>query len=296
MRRRYKRAKRWLVYALARSLGAVLLVLPMPLALWLGRITGRIAFFVDAPGRRRAIAQAAASLGLEEEAARRLARAAYASIGMVAVEVAMLPRIRRRFESYVELPEPDLEVLKSAYAEGRGVVFVTGHVGNWELLAQRILRSGFDGATVARDAPNPFIGRWLVEQRRAGALETINRGEPRAARKILGALKRGALLGVLVDQDTRVQSVHVPFFGRPAATPIAAAQLALKRRAPVIAGFITRKPAGGHRIRLTRLALDDMDEVEATALFTREIEAAIRAQPAEWVWFHDRWKTPPSQA
>ena len=174
------------------------------------------------------------------------------------------------------------------------MVFVTGHVGNWELLAQRILRSGFEGATVARDAPNPFIGRWLEAERAAGALETINRGDPTAARKILGALKRGALLGVLLDQDTKVQSIHVPFFGRPAATPVAAAELALRRNAPVIAGFITRKTRG-HRIRLMRVALDDLDVAGATALFSRLIEQAIREQPTEWVWFHDRWRTlPPS--
>src|SRR5687767_12554746 len=204
----YKRAKRWLVYAAARTAASILQLLPLPLSLALGRLVGRIAYLVDAAGRTRALRQIAEALQVDAERAIEIARTAYANVGMVAAEIAMLPRIRRRFEEYVELPEPDLELLRSAYAEGRGVVFVTGHVGNWELLAQRILRSGFDGATVARDAPNPFIGRWLEAERAAGALETINRGDPRAARKILGALKRGALLGVLLDQDTKVQSIH----------------------------------------------------------------------------------------
>jgi KDO2-lipid IV(A) lauroyltransferase len=289
----YKRAKRWMVYALARTSALVLGLLPLAVSLAIGRALGRIAHLFDRPGRMRAIAQIEAALSVPPDEARRIARAAYANIGMVAAEIAMLPRIRRRFTAYVELPEQDLRLLREAYDRGAGVVFVTGHVGNWELLAQRILLSGFDGATVARDAPNPFIGRWLERQRAAGSLVTINRGEPRAARKILAALKRGALLGVLMDQDTRVQSVHVPFFGRPAATPIAAAQLALRRNAPVVAGFITRKPSGGHRIRLERLDISGLDTTSATALFTKVIEEAIRAQPEEWVWFHDRWKTPP---
>ena len=293
MRRSLKRAKRWLVYLLARSAALLLLLLPLPVVLAIGRGLGDLVYLFDRRGRRRALSQIRRSLAVDPEEAERIARACYLSIGMVAVEIAVLPRIRRRFEEYVQLPEEDLVLLREAYAEGRGVVFVTGHLGNWELLAQRILRSGFEGATVAREAPNRFIGRWLVEQRRKGSLETINRGDPKAARKILSALKRGALLGVLLDQDTKVQSVHVPFFDRLAATPIAAAQLALRRDAPVIAGFITRTERG-HRVQLTRVNVSHLDPEGATALLTEIIEGAIRAHPEEWVWFHDRWKTPPS--
>lgn len=298
--RRYKRAKRWLVYAVARLTAAFLLVMPLSWALAFGRLVGRIAGAVDRSARGRAVANLCASLGLDRTDAERLAGEVFANAGMVAVEIALLPRLRRRFAAYVELPDEDLSVLKEAYDVGRGVLFVTGHVGNWELLAQRVLYEGFDAATVARDAPNPYLGRWLVARRAEGKLETINRGDPGAARKILGALKRGALLGLLIDQDTRVQSVHVPFFGRPAATPVAAAELALRRGAPVVAGFIHRRPGGGHRVRLERISLDDLksapkeDRVrEATARFTRAIEDAIRESPAEWVWFHARWKTPP---
>jgi KDO2-lipid IV(A) lauroyltransferase len=289
--RAYKRAKRWIVYALARIAALFLALFPMRLSLALGRIAGRLAYRFDRSGRTRAIAQIEASLSVPTEEAKSIAKAAYANIGMVAAEIAMLPRIRSRFSEYVELSEEDVSLLRQAYQRGEGVVFVTGHIGNWELLAQRILQSGFDGATIARDLPNVFISRWLAEQRAAGSLETINRGEPKAARKILAALKRGALLGVLLDQDTKVQSVHVPFFGRPAATPIAAAQLALRRNAPVIAGFIARKPDGGHRIRLARVDIEHLDTTSATALFTKLIEDAIRAHPTEWVWFHDRWKS-----
>jgi KDO2-lipid IV(A) lauroyltransferase len=272
----------------------VLSLLPFCAALFLGRILGRVAFLVDRRGRDRAVSQIRAALGLPDPEARGLAARSYASIGMVAVEIGILPRIRRVFSTYVELADADAAVLREAYALGRGVVFVTGHVGNWELLAQRILLDGYDGATVAREAPNPFIGAWLERRRSEGRLETINRGEPRAARRILAALKRGALLGVLMDQDTKVESIHVPFFGRPAATPIAAARLAIRGDVPVVAGFI-RRTAGGHRIALERVDLTGIDDVgRATALFTRRIEEAIRRAPEEWVWFHDRWKTPPA--
>jgi KDO2-lipid IV(A) lauroyltransferase len=293
-RRAYKRAKRFAVYMLARFAALLLLALPLRISIALGRLAGKVAYLFDRKGRTKALAQIEAALALSPDEAKRIARAAYANIGMVAAEIAMLPRIRRRFEKYVELPEEDLGMLREAYAIGAGVVFVTGHVGNWELLAQRIILAGFDGATVARDAPNPYIGRWLEQERSAGSLETINRGDPRSARKILAALKRGALLGVLLDQDTKVQSVHVPFFGRPAATPIAAAQLALRRNAPVVAGFIARKPEGGHRIRLARVDVGSLDATAATARFTALIEEAIRSNPTEWVWFHDRWRTPPA--
>lgn len=299
-RRTYKRVKRWLLYAGARLAAMLLSLMPLSWGLAVGRLLGRIAGAVDASARRRAVDHLRASLGMDDGSVNRLARRVFENAGMVAVEIALLPRIRRRFREYVELPEEDLRLLREAYDQQKGVVFVTGHVGNWELLAQRVTYEGFEAATVARDAPNPYVGRWLVARRAEGNLETINRGEPAAARKILRTLKRGALLGLLIDQDTRVQSVHVPFFGRPAATPVAAAELALRRRTPVVAGFIQRRPTGGHRIRLERIPLDDLEGAakiaavqEATARFTRAIEAAIRESPAEWVWFHPRWKTPP---
>lgn len=296
-RRARKRAKRWLVFQLARFGAALIGALPIRWALALGRFVGRVARRLDSTGRRRAEAQLLERLGVDAAEARRLSVGVYENAGMIAAEIAHLPRLAKRLDAYVTLEDEDRRLLEVASEEGRGVIFVTGHLGNWELLAQRIAQAGFDAVTLARGSPNPYLGAWVVERRKRGGLATINRGDPRAARDMLSAMKRGALLGVLLDQDTKVPSVHVPFFGAPASTPVAAAELALRRNAPIVTGFIRRRDDGvGHEVRLARYDAPEGPEdkaarVEAiTADLTRRIEDAIRASPTEWVWFHARWK------
>lgn len=296
-RRSRKRAKRWVVYQLARFAAGLIALLPYGLALWLGRNIGRVAAMLDGKGRRRAEQQLAERLDLDEREAKQKAREVYENIGMVAIEIAMMPRLIAKLPDVVALPEEDQRILEAAVAEKRGVIFVTGHVGNWELLAQRVIGAGHDGVTLARKSPNPFLGDWIVRRRALGGLTTINRGDKRAAREMLSAMKRGALLGVLLDQATNVPSVDVPFFGAPAKTPVAAAELALRRGAPIVMGFIRRgaNPTQ-HEVRLERLEFEPGDGPKeervrnVTALLTERIETAVRAAPAEWVWFHDRWR------
>lgn len=287
-----KRVKRWLVYVAVRSIAAVLGVLPVRWALGIGAFFGLAAYFIDRSDRARAIAQIASSLGIPRPAARAVARRVFANVGRVAAEIAILPRLD--LSTYVEFPSSSLEAVSSALSLGRGAMFISAHLGSWELLAQRIAHEGFDAATFAKKSSNPWLGDWLVARRAIGRLETINRGDRRAPRQMIAALKRGAILGALIDQDTRVDSVHVPFFGTPAATPIAPAELAIRSKLPVLVGFISRKPGGvGHTISIERVELP-ADAREATALLTAKIEAAIRRSPSEWVWFHARWKTPPA--
>jgi KDO2-lipid IV(A) lauroyltransferase len=287
-RKKLKKAKRWLVYALVRSLVFLLALFPLRFVVLLGAFFGRIAYLVDGSDRRRAIAQLRDSLQLSQEEAQRVARRVFANVGRVAVELAVLPSID--LERYVELPESERVKIAEAMSGGKGALFITGHVGSWELLAQRVARAGFDAVTFAKKASNPYLGEWLVARRAEGKLETINRGDAKAPRQMIAALKRGALLGALIDQDTKVESVHVPFFGKPASTPVVPAKLALRSKLPVLTGFIERKPDGsGHRVRIERVELPG-EATAATALLTQKIEDAIRARPDEWVWFHARWK------
>ena len=301
-KKKLKRARRYLVYLLVRALTAPISLLPLPWALALGRALGRLAALLAVGPRRRAEAQLVEALQLGPREASRTARACFAHMGMVAVELLLLPRLLPRLEALVELPEDARAIFAEVRAEGRGGLLVTGHVGSWELLAQRLIREA-PGATLARRSPNPFLGDWLVRRRRLGGLETINRGDPQAARRMLGVLKRGELLGVLLDQDTKVDSIHAPFFGRPAATPVAAAELALRRKLPIVTAFIHRRPGGRHAITVERLRFepdptaDHQANVRSlTSALNAEIERAIRAAPSEWVWFHARWKTPEAAA
>ena len=200
--------------------------------------------------------------------------------------------------SYVHLNPEDQEKINQALEEKKGAIIVSAHLGNWELLAQRMVSAGFPSSTLARLNPNPYLGKWIVRQRARFGLNVIDRSEANAARRVLTALNENHLVGFLIDQDTRVQSKHVPFFGRPASTPIGAAQFALRKDIPVFTAFMSREKKG-HRITLRRIPLEEFKSqskddaiLSLTAEMTADIEKAVRESPEQWMWFHERWKTP----
>ncbi|HEY0839807.1 MAG TPA: lysophospholipid acyltransferase family protein, partial [Vulgatibacter sp.] len=171
---------------------------------------------------------------------------------------------------------------------------------NWELLFRRIVTSGRPAYAVGAELSHG--GLTAIVEKVRGPGRTIWRGAEGASRKLLRAFREDAFLAMLIDQDTKVQGVFVPFFGHLAHTPRAAADLARRTGAGVVTVFIHRKPGGGHRIAARRIewtpgADADRDAVALTAAMTAAIEEAIRASPHEWVWMHRRWKTRPgSQA
>ncbi|WP_350356873.1 lysophospholipid acyltransferase family protein, partial [Escherichia coli] len=137
--------------------------------------------------------------------------------------------------------------------------------------------------------------------RARGGVRSIWRGQEGAARAMLRALRSGEILGILIDQDTRVQSLFVPFFGELAATPRAAADLAIRPGASVVTGFCHRV-GEGYQLSMEEVPVPQAGDREAAALeltaaLSSRIEAAIRRTPEQWVWMHQRWKTrPPTDA
>ena len=292
-----KRLKRWLVYVLARGVIGLWNILPFPFAFWLGKILGRVGFYCVLGPRARAQKQMAEALNLTPRESRRCTKELFEHCGMLAVELAMLPRLHSRLTEYVYFSKEDESEVAAALKKGKGAVVVSAHLGNWELLAQRMVVAGFSSSTLARLNPNPYLGHWIVRQRASFGLNVIDRSETNAARRVLGAFKKNHLVGFLIDQDTRVQSTHVPFFGRLASTPIGAAQFALRRNIPVFAMFVHRENRR-HRIVMKTIPVEEFhekpepDQIKAlTAEMTRHIELAVREHPSQWMWFHERWKT-----
>lgn len=185
------------------------------------------------------------------------------------------------------------EEVERARAEERPILIVTGHCGNWELLAAVINCMGLPLSVMARQMDDRHVDERLVRVRAHFGTETIGRGTPGAARKLLRTLRDGGALGMLIDQDTQVEGVWVPFFGRLAYTPVGAAEFALRRGAAAIPAFIEREEDGTHRaVFHPPLELPE-DPAVATALMTECIEAQVRRVPEQWVWMHRRWKRRP---
>jgi KDO2-lipid IV(A) lauroyltransferase len=278
----------------ARAFGA----LPPPVAIGVGRTLGAAAHLVLARDRRLALEHVAFALpGLDVRARRKLVRETFRHAGQSFAELALWPRLRET-PDYVTVDRLDL--LESALAGGRGVIAVTGHCGNWELLAATIARR-FPLSVVARRVNDERFDALVVGFRRGADMEVLARDDPNFVANVREALRRNRIVALLIDQDTRGAGVFVPFFGRPARTPPGAALLALRNRVPLLTVFIERGRDGHHLIRFAPVPMGDErgGRHRATALtadLTAAIEAQIRRVPAQWVWWHERWKRRPNGA
>ncbi|MFZ5470378.1 MAG: lysophospholipid acyltransferase family protein [Myxococcota bacterium] len=275
-------------------------VFPLGLASWLGDFFGTLAFLFAARERKKALASLAIAFPELSAAERtRVARASFRHLGRCAFELCGIERLDAAMEAWVEWSADDRRVLEAALARGRGVVFVSGHVGHWELLARRVALAGFPCQTIAKETTDPRLTALVERFRSSAGLRSIWRGQDGAAKQMLRALKAGEILGLLIDQDTQVQSVFVPFFGRDASTPRAAADLALRTGAAVVLGFCQRVASRRYRLFLQEVRLSHSGDRERdvhalTAALTQGIEQAIRRFPEQWVWMHQRWKTRPT--
>jgi KDO2-lipid IV(A) lauroyltransferase len=295
-----KRLKRTLRYWLIRATLVVVSLLPLAAIRPLGRWMGTLACALFAGERRKALESLEVAFpqkSLEERGA--LVKAMFVQLAMSALELALIDKVDPLLEQYVELPAEERSRFEAALALGKGLVFVSGHIGNWELLARRFSRAGYSCATIAKESNDPKLTGLIERVRARGKLRTIWRGAPGAAKDMLRQLKSGGVLGLLIDQDTQVQGVFVDFFGRKAFTPRAAADLALRSGAAPVVGFIHRKPEGGHRIEVKQIERPeglegDAAVIELTQRYTAAIEDVIRRHPDEWVWMHRRWKTRPA--
>jgi KDO2-lipid IV(A) lauroyltransferase len=293
-----KRLKRALRYGLLRAAVAVIGWLPLGVAQRAGEALGLAAFRLAGGERRKALESLGRAFPEKTDAERlALARACFRHLGRCAFEAAVAPRLSTaQFDQLVEAPEPALAVVRGALGRGRGMVAVTGHVGHWELLGWAMVRHGIPLHVIAKENVDPRLTALVDRFRSRGGVRTIWRASPGSAMAMLRALRRGAMLGLLIDQDTRVQSLFVPFFGAPAATPRAAADLVLRTGAAALVTFAPRGADGRYHLTAAEVEVPaigdaEADAVELTRRFSAAIEEAIRRAPAQWVWMHQRWKT-----
>ena len=273
--------------------------LPHRLAVALGSAVGFAAWHLVGRERRLALEHLAIAFPERDAAFRRkTGRASFVNLARSALELVCVQGFQPRLAKVVVLGEPEARLLAGAHAEGKGVVFVSCHVGNWELLARRIALEGFPCGTVAREAQDPRLTALLERSRLSAGVRVLWRGSKGLAKQLLRLLREGGFVGVLIDQDTDVQGHFVPFFGRLAFTPRAAGDLAVRTGAPIVFGCVHRVAPAMHEVVLKRIDVPrtgdrEQDSLALTAAATRAIEDEIRRRPDEWVWMHRRWRTRP---
>lgn len=297
--KRLKRLKRFIRFQLIRVALWTVSLLPLGLAQRMGERFGRLAFRVASGERKKALASLEVAFPERTEAERmEIARGSFVHLGRAVFELVCIRKLARNLESWVDWPEADRERLRAALARGKGAIFVTGHIGSWELLGWRVARE-VSLYGVGKPLTDPRLGRLVSKLRADAGVKSIWRGEVGTAKAILKALRGNAVLCMLIDQDTKVQSLFVPFFGKLAATPRAAADLALRTGAAAVVGHCVRQPDGRYRLATYEVPFTPGADKEAnaralTAALTQELEKAIRTTPEQWVWMHQRWKSRPA--
>ena len=201
-------------------------------------------------------------------------------------------------EGRVELDESH-EILRREHARGRGVLVMTAHLGNWELLAARLHREGYPGVVVGNKRAKDSTTDWLVDMRRAYGVTTMSQDSP--ARDLLRVLQRGEVIGMLSDLEVRrLDGEFLPFFEVPALTMTAPAALARARKIPLLPARCVLR---GDHYRLSfeePLNLDPTLDRRSAALdlLTRlnaTYERWIRETPEQWAWHQKRWRTRPGE-
>lgn len=234
----------------------------------------------------------------EAERARLLKRA-YRHWGWLLAEFARFPRHTAGSIEDVIIYD-GLENYQAAAARGQGVLYLTAHVGAWELSSFSHSLHGYPLAYLNRPLENPRVDALVNRYRSLGGNRPINRRN--AARAIFEVLRGGGAVGILMDQNTLDGdgNVFADFFGRPASTTAGLARIALRTGAAVVPVFVLWDEAlGKYRLRfdpaveLVRTGEAERDVVENTARFNKIIEDYVRRYPDQWLWIHRRWATRP---
>lgn len=178
---------------------------------------------------------------------------------------------------------------------GRSLLFLSAHLGNWEMLPITGEQLGLDGAALVRPPNNPYIADWVARQRRINGPDTLI-AKHNAMRAMLTQLRGRKTLYMLVDQKLR-EGIAVPFFGRDAMTTPAPAALALKLGPQIVMVSNARRPGSRFHVRVLpplnfTPAGDETSDIQGlTAAITARIEEMVRADPGQWLWIHNRWPT-----
>lgn len=289
-------------YAVARAFLSGLGALPRPVAVAAGRGMGRAAYALAGGLRRTGLRNL--ELAFPEKSPREreeILRGSFLSLGRQLGEVSQFPRATaERLREVVEYDAEDEKLLDVARARGRGVIFLTSHLGAWEILcfAHSVFYEPL--SFLVRPIDNPRIDLMIERLRTRFGNRPIDKKA--AARTAMKLLRQGGTLGVLADLNTQErEGVFVPFFGHLACTTAGVATLALRTDATVIpvcapwneerGKFVFR---GGPVLELVRTGDHERDVQLNTARFTAAIETHVRAYPDQWLWIHKRWKTRPA--
>ncbi len=294
MARRRNPLVQWLTGMVSIGFGALTARFPLMASRCLGRVLGRLAYYLVPRVRRVGLSNLDLAYGeaLTRREKVRILKQAVQNVGIVAAEFTRIPRLTAVYvDKYVTFE--GLEHIDRT----RGGVVIGGHFGNWEWMASAVASRGFKVAEVVRPLDHAMLDRFVDRTRRAGNVLTVPKAQ--AGPEIVRLLKEGYLVGLLVDQNPRENAAPVQFFGRETWGTIGPAMAAMRARVPVYQVSMIRKPDGCYAVRfepeipMARSGNLRSDIIENTQRCQGAVERLVRDCPGQWLWFHRRWKARP---
>lgn len=279
---------------LVQSIGWISSLVSPKWRLTFGKLLGKL-LYIFQPGRVK-IARENLRNAFPEKKDRwikKTARQVFDNMGIVFAEFLALGRLDDEvIKDYVRFE--NVELIEQKYKEGRGVLLLSGHYGNWEFLAYSVnVYLNLPVLIIVKPLSNFVLDRVINKYRTRRGNNVVSMYE--SALKVVRTLRSGGVVALLADQSaTKDKDIFVDFFGRKAATFDSPAYFALKYNVPIIVGFAKRKDYY-YEVRLVEidhsdLHFDDEGIYTLSVRYIRLLEEAIREQPELWLWTHRRWK------
>ena len=289
----FKKIRRFVSYAFVKFLMLLAQAMPRVAGIALFGSLGWLAYYLLPKSRRVAWTNLRLVYGdtLSDDEVRSIARASFASMGRFAFDVARLPvQTAESISKIVRVT--GLSHFETALEKGTGVIALTGHIGNWEMMGAYFALMGYPINVVATTLRDNKLNDVINEIREGSGMRVLERRK--GTMGAMRCLKRGEALGVLIDQDTSVQSVEVEFLGVTAKTAVGPVRLSAKTGATILPAAMLMTDDGKYHVEIKeplcvvgkpRTLLDDVRKCSGA------VEEFIRKQPRQWVWMHKRWKS-----
>lgn len=287
--------KRILEYVTAKVLIFILSLLPFSLVYRLGSVLGLFAYYVVPV--RRSVALTNLRTAFPEKSGKehkKICRNAYRNFGMTFFEFFWLSRLSpEKIKQIVTFDPPDS--FQKAMAKNRGVIAVSGHFSSFELFSVAVANSGIPVDVVVKPMKNPYIENILDTLRHKTKLGVIK--VKNGFSKVAESVAQKRMIAMIADQDAGQKGVFVKFFGIESSVPAGPAVLAVKSKAPMVAGFIVREGIAKYTGKIHNIPYDNLPETkedqirEITHRYSSLLESYIRQYPEQYFWMHKRWKT-----
>lgn len=256
-----------------------------------GLVLGRLMYRLSRKHRTIALTNLSMAFPEKSEAERiELAKRVFEHFGQTAVDF-MRGSIRTAEEVLSTTRCDGVENFEKALALGKGVMLITGHLGNWERGAHYMTALGYKLSVIARDANQSDLNDLVLQLRKAAGIEVIARGN--AARPVMTKMRKNEIVAILPDQNS--WEAFVPFFGKPAGTALGPAVLHRRTGAALIPlACYVDGPGKLHMVLgepIVPLEGYEDEDCAIMAAINKSIEDLIRVHPEQYLWFHDRWKS-----